>query len=282
MSRRVLHIGEGDDALAGWVEGAGAPLLLLHGGPGLNAEYLEPLVDELLPGHQVAWFQQRGLAPSSTTGPFTVADHVADAARALDALGWEAAVVVGHSWGGHLGLHVAAALPGRVGALLAVDPLGGVGDGGRAQFEATLLGRVPPEIARRAEELDAAGSSQGWTAEAASESVRLVWPAYFPSWDAAPAAPELRMSIDCYEDTMASVAEQLPALESALVSLAMPVAFVTGQDSPMPQSAATETAARIPTSWVRSVRGAGHFIWLDVPGAVRAALDELESGIRTV
>ncbi len=117
--------------LGGWVQGDGPPVLLLRGGPGLGFEYLEGLADELAEGWAVAAYQQRGLPPSSTAGPYAVADHVADARRVLDALGWDRAVVVGHSWGGHLALHVAAALPERTAAVLAVDPLGAVGDSGR-------------------------------------------------------------------------------------------------------------------------------------------------------
>src|SRR5688500_18198530 len=100
-----------DVTLGGTVEGEGDPVLLLHGGPGLGFEYLEPVVEELRGSFRVASYQQRGLAPSSTDGPFTVADQVADVRRVLDALGWQQAVVVGHSWGGHLALHVAHDLP---------------------------------------------------------------------------------------------------------------------------------------------------------------------------
>jgi pimeloyl-ACP methyl ester carboxylesterase len=39
-------------------------------------------------------------------GPYTVAADVGDARRVLDALGWDMAYVVGHSWGGQLALHV--------------------------------------------------------------------------------------------------------------------------------------------------------------------------------
>src|ERR1051325_195109 len=93
--------------------GSGPPVLLLHGGPGMGFDYLEDLASELAEENDVAWYQQRGLAPSAIGGPYTVATDVDDARRVLDALGWEKAYVVGHSWGGHLALHVAEALPDR-------------------------------------------------------------------------------------------------------------------------------------------------------------------------
>src|SRR4029078_12446346 len=87
--------------------GGGPPVLLLHGGPGLGFEYLRDLAEELAQENDVGWYQQRGQEPSGGGVPYTVAADVEDARRVLDALGWEKAYVVGHSWGGHLALHVA-------------------------------------------------------------------------------------------------------------------------------------------------------------------------------
>ena len=260
--------------LGGWVRGDGEPVLLLHGGPGLGFDYLDPVADELA-GFRVASYQQRGLPPSQTDGPFAIADHVADCRRVLDGLGWERAVVVGHSWGGHLALHVGAALPDRVRALLAVDPLGGAGDGGSAAFEAELAARIPPEDLARAEELDERAMRGEGTAAEALESLRLVWPAYFPSPQQAPPMPDIAITVDGYAETWESVLHELPALEAALSGIGVPVGFVVGGRSPMPAAASTDTADRIPGAWVEVVDGAGHFVWLDRPGAVRASLERL-------
>jgi pimeloyl-ACP methyl ester carboxylesterase len=43
-----------------------------------------------------------------------------------------------HSWGGHLALRLAAAHPERLLGVLAVDPLGIVGDGGMAAFDTEM------------------------------------------------------------------------------------------------------------------------------------------------
>jgi len=102
--------------------GDGTPVLLVHGGPGLSYEYLDGLAAELGAGFRIAAFQQRGLAPSTLAGPFTIAQAIDDVIAVLDGLGWQQAVLVGHSWGGHLVLRVAATRADRLLGVLSVDP----------------------------------------------------------------------------------------------------------------------------------------------------------------
>jgi pimeloyl-ACP methyl ester carboxylesterase len=87
--------------------------------------------------------------------------------------------------------------------------------------------------------------------------------------------PAIRLSLDGYAQTWASLMDGLPALESALPAIDVPVHFVHGKMSPMPVTASTDTAARIPGATVDVIDGAGHFIWYERPGAVRSALDRL-------
>src|SRR3954470_5244668 len=118
------------------VVGDGPPLLCLHGGPGMS-DYLAMLGDET-DGWRRITYTQRGLTPSTTTGPFTVAQHVADAVSVLDDLGLEDAVGLVHSWGGFPVAALAMEHPDRVQGVLLIDPLGIAGDGGYERFEAAM------------------------------------------------------------------------------------------------------------------------------------------------
>jgi pimeloyl-ACP methyl ester carboxylesterase len=133
---------------------SGRPVLLLHGGPGLSYSYMDDLGAELTAEFRVASYQQRGLEPSTLEGPFTIAQSINDAITVLDGLGWSQALVVGHSWGGHLALRLAATHPERLLGVLAVEPMGVVGDGGKAAFEAELMARTPAEGRSRLQELE--------------------------------------------------------------------------------------------------------------------------------
>jgi pimeloyl-ACP methyl ester carboxylesterase len=266
--------------LGGRRGGSGSRVLLLHGGPGIGFDYLRDLADELAQENDVAWYQQRGPEPSPADGPYTVGVDVGDARRVLDALGWETAYVVGHSWGGHLALHVAVAMPERLLGVLAVDPLGAVGDGCWAAFDEEILRRTPEDVRARARELDALRSAGGVDEELALEGMRLVWAAYFADPGRAPPMPEFRYSSDRSAQVGQSIVTELPALEAALPRIRVPVGFVHGSRSPMPLAASTDAAERIPGAWVAVVDGAGHFVWVEAPGSVRDALRRLTGGER--
>jgi pimeloyl-ACP methyl ester carboxylesterase len=264
--------------IGGLRAGSGPRVLLLHGGPGLGFEYLRDLADELAEENDVGWYQQRGLEPSAADGPYSVPLDVDDARRVLDVLGWDTAYVVGHSWGGHLALHLAAAMPERLLGVLAVDPLGAVGDGRWQEFDEELFRRTPDTARERARQIDELSMAGTADAELALEGMRLVWPAYFADPGGAPPMADVRMAPERSGGMVPSILEELPALAAALPDIRIPVGFVHGARSPMPVGASTDAAERIPGAWVEVVDTAGHFIWFEAPGAVRAALRRLTRG----
>lgn len=258
--------------LVGTVRGNGPEVLLLHGGPGLE-DYLGPLAEQLAPAWTVATYTQRGVAPSTEAGDVMVDSHVTDVLDVLGYLGWDAPVLGGHSWGGHLAMHVLAGHPEVARAGLVIDPLGAVGDGGMEEFAAELERRLPAASRPRVAELNAIEERDGrLSSDLAAEHLALFWPAYFPVPEDAPPMPSIGMSSRAHEiwtDMMA----QLSGLADRLRGCQVPTIFVHGGHSPMPLAASTESAALFRSARVEVVDGAGHFVWTDRPGAVRGALE---------
>lgn len=104
--------------------GTGRPVVVLHGGPGADHEYLRPGFDALADGRELLYYDQRGggrsLVPRDTPVGWT--EQVAD----LEALRrhWELdhLTVVGYSWGGLLAVLYALEHPGRIERLALVSP----------------------------------------------------------------------------------------------------------------------------------------------------------------
>jgi pimeloyl-ACP methyl ester carboxylesterase len=260
--------------LVAWRTGTGPRVLLLHGGPGLSGDYLDGLVDELAVGYEVATFQQRGLSPSTAAGPFTVARAIADVADVLRGLGWQRPLLLGHSWGGHLALHVATAQHVELSGVLALDPLGAVGDGGLAAFNQALTDRASPEDRSRVEELAALPDDQASEADQ-MELLRLIWPGYFAQRSVATPMPDLRIGTDAAAGLWPDLIARLPELASALRTVDTPMTLVGCSGSPIPAEAVRLTAELSPAARFELLDGVGHFPWLERSGLVRAALDRL-------
>lgn len=256
--------------LGGWTLGSGPEVLLLHGGPGMT-DYMESLVPEL-DGFRVATFQQRGLAPSTLDGPYDVPTLRDDVVDVLDALGWQAPAIIGHSWGGHLLLHLLAATPGRVGAALVVDPLGAVGDGGLAEFEAELFKRLPATTVARLQELDALEETRPLSTAEALEAMEIAWPGYFSSLEVAQPIPQKGHAPS--KESWDSIRSELQGLAGLLRGCPVPTRFVHGELDPLPVTASTDTADLM-GAVVDVLPGNGHFPWLEDPGCVRRSLELL-------
>jgi pimeloyl-ACP methyl ester carboxylesterase len=269
--------------LGGIRSGQGLPLLVLHGGPGLT-DYSDWFASEL-DGWTALRYTQRGVAPSTTAGPFTVDQHVADALAVLDHHQVGAAAVLGHSWGGYLAMHLAATAPARVAGLVLVDTLGGVGDGGFAPFAAELAARAGPEVLAEVAALDEIAAANSGTAEATTAVVRslgLMWPAYFADPPTAPPMPgDLRLGRGCYAETFTSIgaAQADGSLGARLASYRGPVEVVAGDASPFPVEVAESTGGLFADGHVTVEPGAGHFVWYERPGCVAAALGRLAARI---
>ena len=276
VEREAFAVEATGGTLGGWVVGDGTPVLLVHGGPGLSYEYLDGLATELGTGFRIAAFQQRGLEPSTLAGPFTIAQAIDDVIAVLDGLGWQRAVLVGHSWGGHLVLRTAASYADRLVGVLSVDPIGVVGDGGTAAFEAEMGARTPKAGRVRAQELDERAMAGEGTPEDALEGLAIMWPAYFADPDNASPMPRIRLSVEAYSGLIGEMREGLDEVAAALASGSVPYGVVAGAGSPIPWGQAARTTAELsPRAFLVVIPGAGHFPWLEVPGSVRTALQRL-------
>lgn len=275
MERAPFTVDTDSGALSGWTAGEGPRVLAIHGGPGMSYDYLDEAALELATRYQVAMFQQRGLAPSTEEGDFTVAEAVADVVAVLDGLGWDTAYLMGHSWGGHLVFQAAVDIPHRLDGVLSVDPLGAVGDGGGEAFGAEMAARLREEDRDRARELDEKDMAGEATHEESLEAFALFWPSYFADPAAAPTMPHLAFASAAMTGLLADLSRRLPELEASLPTISVPFGVLVGERSPMPPSAGTDSAARIPGAWSYVVPGAGHFVWHESPGCVVTAMDRL-------
>ena len=106
------------------VEGGdgGMPLLCLHGGPGANWLHMKPY-ETLANDRTVVFYDQLGAGNSAVESPhdpsmWTPELYVEEVDAVRDALGLDRVHILGHSWGGMLGMQYAATQPDGLVSLL--------------------------------------------------------------------------------------------------------------------------------------------------------------------
>ncbi|MFI2780961.1 alpha/beta fold hydrolase [Streptomyces sp. ALB3] len=274
--------------LAYHLVGEGEPLICLPGGPMRAARYFGDL-GGLSRVRQLVLLDLRGTGESAVpqdTSSYRI-DRLVDDVEALRAhLGLEQADVLGHSASGELAALYAARYPRRLRSLTLITP------------GTDTLGLPATDQDRR----DAAGlrAHEPWYAEAraaleeiqAGRATPEAWagirPFAYGRWDAAAQAhaagsPAQRNALagslyypESGLDTGATVA--------ALRELPVPVLVLAGEydGGPTPDRAA-ELAALFPHAECVVQRGAGHFPWMDDPGAfVRTVSAFLDPDVSSV
>src|SRR5512144_2699635 len=111
-----------DAALFVDVHGRGDPLVLMHGGPGLDHISLTPF-RALADSHTVVFYDHRcnGRSVGSAVTTMTWDNLTADADALRERLGFERWSVLGHSFGGHVALEYVLRYPDRVSRLVLLD-----------------------------------------------------------------------------------------------------------------------------------------------------------------
>jgi proline iminopeptidase len=241
--------------------GQGKPVILLAGGPGFNAAYLEPIW-KALPGYRFIVPDQRGTGNSAMTkidsGMMRVSDYVEDLELLRKHLNLQKIVLTGHSWGGMLALAYAAKHPANVDKLILL------GSGGITQ---NFFKYFNSNIKMRLREDDLAESK---VADSFALSLRAIWPGYFYNRASALATKALvDTSLANHNAGMINSltlkdfkkAENLRA--AGLRKLKSPVYLIQGRQDPVGESTVYETQSIIPQTQIFFIEKCGHLPWLE-------------------
>ncbi len=219
-------------------------------------------------------YQQRGTHPSDADPPYSIEAHVEDAVAVLDHFEIERAWAVGHSWGGHLALHLALGHPERLSGLVCIAPLGAYSDV-FAEQEATLHGGLTEAQVARVREVEERRRQRVVTEAELVERMAILWPRWYADPDTADPSPITHIGPRSSIEVNASLSEHFAAgtLGRDLPRVRMPALFVHGERDPLPLRSSTATAALVPGAVVTVIPNCGHFPWLERPGELRRAIE---------
>lgn len=123
MPETSEHIPIGDTTLYVRRIGAGNPVFVIHGGPGLNHNYLLPYIDDLSHSNELIYYDQRYCGASESNldpNKIVVSEFVEDIERLRKQLGYNQISIIAHSFGAHLAFRYAVSYPQHVKKIVSV------------------------------------------------------------------------------------------------------------------------------------------------------------------
>lgn len=255
----------------------GAPLMVLHGGPGAHHDYLLPQLLALCTDRELVFYDQRGGGRSRTPDqtPIGWQDQVADLGLVAQELSCLPLTLVGYSWGALLAMLYCLEAP-RLGAppphrLVLIDPAP-VNRRHRATFEAEFARRQQdPRLLRLRDELAASGLRERDPDAYKQRTFELSVAAYFADPLRASDLTPFRVTGRVQQSTWDSLGDfdLLPQLESVRV----PTLIVHGWQDPIPVDSSI-AAARAMRARLVVLESSGHVPYVEQPDALFATIEQ--------
>lgn len=242
------------------------PLVLVHGLSGAQSAWADTLDDARLHG-EVITVDLPGFGRSAEPDTWTMTSAANQIVSTLDSLGVDRFILVGHSLGGGMVLHVAALHPDRVAGVLAIAPAGWVGHGSGVPNEDQVRRHRQQRLAVRLgakQLLRVPGLRDRIFSRLVAEPSKLTTRqtmALANGWIRGRSSPHALAALYAFR-----LVDDLP-------KLTMPVHLVWGSaDRVVPAAAAQRAVAGIADVELDLVQGIGHIPMIEAPDTVARAL----------
>jgi len=253
--------------------GTGKPVVILAGGPGLNAVYLEPVWKTLSARYRCIVPDQRGTGKSTLSSvdsvSVTMNNYVGDLEALRKHLKLDRLTLIGHSWGGMLAMHYAAMHPDHIEKLVLLGSGGPTGNF-FTYFGDNLNMRLIEEDKQEIRLIDSLKL----------RSLRGIWPGYFYDRKRALATRPAndadlfgQKGVHKYaiNDFITTQEERLKSLNGYKGS----VYLVQGRQDPVGESTVYEIRDNIPQLQIHFIEKCGHFPWQENEKQIKEFYDIL-------
>ena len=267
------------------VVGSGDPVVVIHGGPGLDHSYLQPGLDALGTRNTLVYYDQRGTGRSSaalTDSVITFDAFIEDIEALREALEYERISVLGHSFGSLLALEYARRYPDRSRAVILMNPVE-PGSRFREETRARRDSLMPEDVADQMAEIRGSEAFEARDPATLSRFYRL---AFRPVVKDPATVEALALDLDATtarqgQDVARLLGASMGAVEwwDRLGAVHAPTLVLHGRYDALPAEMARELAEALPLGTFE-VLDAGHFAYVEDPEGLRSAVTRFFDGIR--
>ncbi len=258
--------------------GSGEPVVVIHGGPGLDHSYLLPQMNVLAHGHELIYYDQR--ASGESTGSvdsvsITPARFVDDLETLRKALGLEKMNLLGHSWGGLVAMEYAMRYPQRTKSLVLLNSVGANSDF-MAPFVKTRIARTTHDDSVAMASLQSSPGFASANPEIMSRFTRIIFKTYFFDRRLADS-----LTLTFNQNTASHFFPIFGLMgkflnrydiSDQLATIPCSTFVVSGDVDPIPPEVGENIAQRIKNSRYLLIDHCGHFPYIERPDVLGRAL----------
>ena len=252
------------------IVGAGKPILLLSGGPGMSLDYMVPIADRLSDSFQCILLDQRGtgksIVPIYDTNYINISTTLEDIEFLRKHLGYEEWIVLGHSYGGLLASKYAAYYPNSVSMMILVGSAG-LNTSLWDYFGDNLWSRLLPSDKELAEYWTDSIIVANDFRRARFEYQKAIMPAYFYDRKNSLLLTQKWKPEDWNIDVWWFIWDDMDKIDLSEISRSYdkPVLVLHGRQDPVGELIPHIVSQTYPNSKLVFIEQAGHFPWLEQP-----------------
>ncbi|MDX2247751.1 MAG: alpha/beta fold hydrolase [Bacteroidia bacterium] len=250
--------------------GEGEPLVILHGGPGMEHGYFLPHLETLAKEYKLIFFDQRACGRSSAqvdSSTMTMAQFVEDIDAVRIYFGIEKMNLMGHSWGGLLAMWYAKTYPDRLKSLILVNSIGASREF-TAQAFATMNSRISDRDKIHREKIMGSESFQKGDSATILELYRFSFAQSFYRRELLDSL-HLRIGSDALErqQLLTGLYSDLTNydLHESLRAVWCPVLILHGGYDATPAEALQKVATHLPNARMVALPQCGHWAFIEAP-----------------
>lgn len=259
--------------------GQGDPVIVIHGGPGLNHRYFLPHLESISNGHKLIFFDMRACGQSGGVLDSAVTEKLLldDLDSIRTSLNLDKVTLLGHSFGGLLAVHYAEIFPGKVKALILVDPLPPV-ESAYDTLESNFTKRLTVDDNKNLAEISSSEEFKSHKASAVEALEKIIFSTYIfdrnliskidlsgseaTAFNFLPYFPTIRNSID------------YNYIRSNLSSISARTLIIHGDYDPLPFPVVKQMSEKIPDSRFVMIHNCGHVPFVEEPEIFSRSVSE--------
>jgi proline iminopeptidase len=267
----------------------GSPIIVVHGGPGMDHLTLEADLAPLAQHHRVIYYDQRGGGRStlpSDPSLLTIDHHVRDLEALRRHLGLDKVTLLAHSFGPAIAALYAIRYPDHVDRMIFLGPIPPKKGKFFEEFGKTLQGRVSDDQLKRANELQKTFATTNEVAKVCRE----YWSIMTPPRLAKGASVSVVKSDMCggpddairfgWTKTNPATFNSLGNWDwtKQLARVKVPTLIIHGQEDAIPMSMVSVWVSALPDARIVRVANAAHFPHAEQPKIVFADIETFLGG----